>query len=331
MKIPIKDIKVAAGRREARLGEIRKLADSIAEVGLLNPVTVDREHTLIAGRHRLEAAKLLGWTEIECTVSDLEGVAAELAEIDENFARTNASTIEIGEMLKRRKRLYETLHPETKAGVAQANGMNRALGNNVDCTVQSKSFVKDTAEKWGVDPSTVSRHLQIAEELTPEAKDILCGMKRLPRQTTLRQLSTLEPDAQADAARLLAAGRVKTVGEYLALRGKAGQERNEADKEGKKEKGIGAQKRENANAADKTLPEIAGEQAEAAMMMACITEDFVDGIRVVMDHKDGILTLPRVWAHYLTEMIDAIENAKEAVFQVILEAYLNNGEEGARH
>ena len=118
MKIPIKDIKVGAGRREARPDEIRKLADSIAEVGLLNPVTVDREHTLIAGRHRLEAAKLLGWTEIECTVSDLEGVAAELAEIDENFARTNASTIEIGEMLKRRKRLYETLHPETKAGVA---------------------------------------------------------------------------------------------------------------------------------------------------------------------------------------------------------------------
>lgn len=328
MKIPIKNIKVDTRRREARPDEIRKLADSIAEVGLLNPVTVDREHTLIAGRHRLEAAKLLGWTEIECTVSDLEGVAAELAEIDENFARTNASTIEIGEMLKRRKRLYETLHPETKAGVAQANGMNRALGNNVDCTVQAKSFVKDTAERWCVDPSTVSRHLQIAEELTPEAKDILCGMKRLSGQTTLRRLSALEPDAQADAARLLAAGKVKTVDEYLALRDKPRREKNEADKAGK---GIDTQKRENPNTGDKPMPEITDEQAEAAMMMACITDDFTGGIRVVMDHEDDILTLPRAWSHYLTEMIDAIEKAKEAVFQVILEAYLNNGEEGAHY
>lgn len=41
---------------------------SIAEIGLLNPITVTADNTLIAGRHRLEAAKLLGWTEI-CQIS----------------------------------------------------------------------------------------------------------------------------------------------------------------------------------------------------------------------------------------------------------------------
>ena len=34
---------------------------------------------LIAGLHRLEAAKLLGWEEIECNISSLEGLQAELA------------------------------------------------------------------------------------------------------------------------------------------------------------------------------------------------------------------------------------------------------------
>ena len=96
---------------------INELSQSISEVGLLNPITVDPNHTLIAGLHRLEVAKRLCWTEIECTVCGLEGLEAELAEIDENVVRTALSTIEYGELLKRRKELYESLYPETKAGL----------------------------------------------------------------------------------------------------------------------------------------------------------------------------------------------------------------------
>ena len=84
MLVQISEIKINAGRREADPESVQELADSISKVGLLNPITVDQEHTLIAGLHRLEAAKSLGWTEIECTVSSLEGLLAELAEVDEN-------------------------------------------------------------------------------------------------------------------------------------------------------------------------------------------------------------------------------------------------------
>ncbi len=38
-----------------------------------------------------EAAKLLGWTEVECTVCELDSLHAELAEIDENVIRTGLS------------------------------------------------------------------------------------------------------------------------------------------------------------------------------------------------------------------------------------------------
>ena len=58
MRIPISEIKVNPGRRNAAPADVRELADSIAEIGLLNPITVDRGHTLIAGLHRLEAATL---------------------------------------------------------------------------------------------------------------------------------------------------------------------------------------------------------------------------------------------------------------------------------
>ena len=79
MKIAINEIKVNLGRREANLSGIDELIRSISEVGLLNPITVDPDHTLIAGLHRLEAAKQLGWTEIECMVCGLDGLQAELA------------------------------------------------------------------------------------------------------------------------------------------------------------------------------------------------------------------------------------------------------------
>lgn len=126
---------------------------------LLNPVTVDCGHTLIAGLHRLEAAKLLGWTEIECTVSGLEGLQVELAEIDENFVRADLSPVDYGNLLLRRKEIYETLHPETRNG---GDCRSEKIRSAKCASDSAKSFVDDTAEKLGVAPSTVRRQRQKA-------------------------------------------------------------------------------------------------------------------------------------------------------------------------
>ena len=123
MRININEIKVNSDRRKASKDDIQKLADSIAEVGMMNPITVDADRNLIAGLHRMEAAKLLGWSEIECTVCELDELHAELAEIDENYIRANLTPLETSRLLFRRKEIYETLHPETKAGAAQGNGI----------------------------------------------------------------------------------------------------------------------------------------------------------------------------------------------------------------
>ena len=216
MRIQISKIKVNPGRRAAAPERVAKLAKSIAEVGLLNPITLDMANTLIAGLHRLEAAKLLGWDEVDYTVSSLEGLRAELAEIDENFVRTDLSAIEYGDLLLRRKEIYEALHPETKAGVAQAAGMNRAVGNNVTCKMHatSKSFVDDTAEKLGVNPSTVRRQVQNAKNMTPEAKAIIRDSGTKVTKKDAMKLSRLEPEQQKDAASQLAAREIRSMAEY---------------------------------------------------------------------------------------------------------------------
>ena len=91
MKIKIEEIKVNPGRRAVSQDGIEELAFSIEQIGLLHPITLTEDYTLVAGLHRLEAAKSLGWSEIECTITDLDALTAQLAELDENFARTNLS------------------------------------------------------------------------------------------------------------------------------------------------------------------------------------------------------------------------------------------------
>ncbi len=66
----------------------------IQKLGLLNPVTIDKEKNLIAGLHRLEAVKHLGRAEVEYTLSSLDGLQAELVKIDENFVRSGLFVVE---------------------------------------------------------------------------------------------------------------------------------------------------------------------------------------------------------------------------------------------
>ena len=211
MRIQIREIKINPGRREASPERVAELAKSIAEVGLLNPITLDRANTLIAGLHRLEAAKLLGWAEVDCTVSSLEGLQAELAEIDENFVRTDLSAIEYGDLLLRRKEIYEALHPETRNGGDRKSEKIRSA----KCTSDfSKSFVNDTAEKLGVNPSTIRRQIQTAKNMTPEAKTIIRDSGARVTKKDAMKLSRLKPEQQKDAASQLAAQEISSMAEY---------------------------------------------------------------------------------------------------------------------
>ena len=211
MQVNIDRIQVNSGRREALPDAVRELADSISAVGLLNPITVDRDYILIAGLHRLEAAKLLGWAEIECNVSSLEGLQAELAEIDENFVRADLETLEFGKLLLRRKEIYEMLHPQVKnGGDRKSEKIKRAK-----CALDSvPSFIEDTAEKLSVHPATVRREIQTAKNLTAEAKTILRDSDAKLTKKDALKLSRLPPEQQEDAATQLAAGDIRSVDEY---------------------------------------------------------------------------------------------------------------------
>ncbi len=75
---------------------------------------------VVFGHHRHAAVESLGIDEIRCEIVNLEDLAAEIAEIDENLVRGRMSKREEDKALARRKVLYEQLHPETVRGVAGA-------------------------------------------------------------------------------------------------------------------------------------------------------------------------------------------------------------------
>ena len=208
MRIKISNIKINPGRREAEPKAVEELARSITAVGLMNPVTLDQNNTLVAGLHRLEAAKLLGWTEIECTTIGMDSVQAELAEIDENIVRTKLNRQELCEQLLRRKEIYETLHPETRHGMR--NGQTAKNANLA--TLETKSFAEDTAEKTGMSKRAVSRLLQIANNLTGDARRIVEAHNMT--QDTALKLSRLQHDEQVEAASILAEGTMQSVEQY---------------------------------------------------------------------------------------------------------------------
>jgi hypothetical protein len=79
------------------LGPIEDLAESISEVGLIQPIIVDQDGNLIAGRRRLAACKLLGWSDIPVVVAEGLRDAADRvqAERDENTCRKNMTASEL--------------------------------------------------------------------------------------------------------------------------------------------------------------------------------------------------------------------------------------------
>jgi hypothetical protein len=86
--VPIASIKIGRRHRQA-LGDIKALAASIKDLGLLQPIVIRPDYTLVAGMRRIHAAKELGWTEIPARI--VEGLDDALrlleAERDENLCR----------------------------------------------------------------------------------------------------------------------------------------------------------------------------------------------------------------------------------------------------
>jgi len=124
-------------------------------------------YELVAGLHRLEAARKCGHQTIRAEVyDDLGDDEAKLLQIDENLCRAELSPAERAAHLVERKRLYETLHPETGHGGDRRSAEARSSSHSENL----KAFVEDTAAKTGKGRSTIAREAKRGADIRDVAK-----------------------------------------------------------------------------------------------------------------------------------------------------------------
>lgn len=138
--LPISSILVRRDERQRREFSTDDLEQSISRVGLINPVVIDSDGTLIAGERRLEACRRLGWTDIPITLaSDLSPTTSKIIELEENIKREDLPWKDI------------------VLAVAQIHSLH--LSQDPDWTMT------ETAESCSLAKSTVSTYLRISEYL----------------------------------------------------------------------------------------------------------------------------------------------------------------------
>lgn len=196
--IPVASIHVPEGRRSLR--GIEELAASITELGLLQPILVTPGHVLVAGYHRLEACKSLGWENIPTVVyseRDHASLLWQLAEIDENLIRNELTAIETGEHFIRRDEILKQLG--VRAEIGQGRPKNGA---------ESAPFLttKNIAEQIGMSERTSQEYRQIATKLSPEVKELVRDTPFADSKTDLLRLARMEPEKQIAVAEKLTSG-----------------------------------------------------------------------------------------------------------------------------
>jgi ParB family chromosome partitioning protein len=202
--------------------KVTQLANSIEEIGLLNPITVMldpgadpkaelQSYVLVAGLHRWWAYRALFKERIPCVVVAGGGLQRELMQIDENLMRHNLSPREEGVALKRRKEIFEELHPETKQGGAPGGG--RGKGKKACKDAKSASFQDETAKATGMSKRSVQDKVATAAAIPDAVHEILKDAPVELNASELKKLGKLPEEQQAAVALEIKAGTAKTVAE----------------------------------------------------------------------------------------------------------------------
>jgi len=216
-KVNISDIIINKdNRRKSDKDKVKQLAESIKQIGLLNPITMNNNNELLAGLHRLEACKSLGMTKIEANLIGGGYLEFELAEIDENLIRNDLNHLERAENLARRKEIYEELYPETKHGAMnKSNNYGKDLEKTDSDFSKKESFVKSTAKLTNISPTIIKEEIALSNNIIPEVKDIIRNEPIADKKTELLKLSKQEPEVQKEIVTKIINKEIDKVDDYF--------------------------------------------------------------------------------------------------------------------
>tara|TARA_E500000318_G_C3568322_1_gene216679 strand:+ start:1539 stop:3029 length:1491 start_codon:yes stop_codon:yes gene_type:complete len=196
-EIPIRSIKVRFRLRDPSDEKVAEIAESISQIGLLNPVTLDTQLNLVAGFHRLLSFKLLKRDTIPAIIKDVDGKYGELCEIDENLKRSELSLGNEARHIGRRESLLKEL------GLTYEQGDNRFTKSEV------KATIKDLATGIGLSERSYQKRKQLLL-INEEVMDLLISAGKDDSLNDLVKLSSETEDMQRKICNLLITHKCRT-------------------------------------------------------------------------------------------------------------------------
>lgn len=218
-EVPVEDVIVRDRLRPVSEAGVAALLASIGELGVIkDAIHVRRKKDgslhLMAGAHRLTAARQLGWATIPAKVWTCTDDWARLMEIDDNLAGSELTVLDTAVFLARRKQVYERMHPQTKAATGAELAAKRWNPDASDIV----SFASATAEKFGISKRHVERLVTIGHRLGVDEVGML---RRAPRPVALKDLMVMakiaDPVERHDVVRMLSLGNAKSAENARAI------------------------------------------------------------------------------------------------------------------
>lgn len=163
VEIYLSEIELSDSRRTTPV-TVNALAESMRESGLIQPVIVrrigDDRFRVVAGNHRVSAARALSWSTIQAFITDADDLRIELLAIDENLQRAELSAAERAAWIKRRKEIWQAIHPENQVGQVGPPEIGYRKP-----PPQERAFAADTATATGEAKRSINRAVARADAL----------------------------------------------------------------------------------------------------------------------------------------------------------------------
>ncbi|MBB3963524.1 ParB N-terminal domain-containing protein [Rhizobium metallidurans] len=207
--IPLTQILVGDRARPVDMEHAAAIAGSMVDRGLINPITVRSTpaagggatpYTLVAGGHRLEAARMNEWPEIEAVIVSADAAEAQLIEISENLFRNDLSALDRAVFVMKFREIFEDRHGkiDPKGGRPKKQAHDEPVifspGRELSQRVQ---------ERLGIAAATYKRISAIGQKLHPMLRAALRGTAYEHDQKQLLKLASMPEAEQTGIAKAL--------------------------------------------------------------------------------------------------------------------------------
>lgn len=207
--IPLSEILVGDRARPVDMEHATAIAGSMVDRGLINPITVrstpaaqggKTPYTLVAGGHRLEAARMNGWEEIEAIVVSADAAEAQLIEISENLFRNDLSVLDRAVFVMKFREIFEDRHGK----IDPKGGRPKKLGHDGPVIfAPGKELSQRVQERLGIASTTYKRISAIGQKLHPMLRSALRGTQYEYDQKQLLKLASMPQEEQTGIAAAL--------------------------------------------------------------------------------------------------------------------------------